>query len=343
MGLVIFLDDYLIALTLGNVMRPVTDRFRVSREKLAYVVDSTAAPVCVLVPLSTWAIYVSGLLESNGMAPQGEGFGAYVEIVPFIFYAWAAVVLVPLVATGLLPDLGPMRAAEARAATGQLAPPDSEHLQTFSSSDGIDDPKLIDFLLPLATLIGATWYFDIDVLKGVLVALATAVALISVRRLMSFKEVSETLFRGFQAMVYPLAIVIMSFVLRNVNDDLGLTDYIIEVVNPVMSGVLLPAVAFLSLSLITFSTGSFWGVYAVSLPIVIPLAQSMGADMNLTLGAVVSAGAFGSHACFYGDATVLSATSSRCNIVAHAVTQLPYSLMAAGIAVGLYALLGYVL
>jgi Na+/H+ antiporter NhaC len=344
LGLLIFLDDYLIALTLGTVMRPVTDRFKVAREKLAYVVDSTAAPVCVLVPLSTWAIYVAGLMESNGAAPPGEGIRTYVEIIPYIAYAWAAVLLVPLVAARWVPDFGPMRAAEERAAKGDLAPPGSKQFSTgFSSADGIESPRLVNFILPLVALIAATWFFDIDVLKGVLVALAVSLVLISSQRLIGIPELSQTLFSGFQAMIYPLAIVVMSFVLRNVNDELGLTQYVIEVVRPVMSGELLPVVAFLSLSLITFATGSFWGVYAVSLPIVIPLAQAMDVNMSLTLGAVVSAGAFGSHACFYGDATVLSASSSECNIVAHAVTQLPYALMAAGISSGFYLLLGYTL
>jgi tetracycline resistance efflux pump len=344
LGLLIFLDDYLIALTLGTVMRPVTDRFKVAREKLAYVVDSTAAPVCVLIPLSTWAIYVAGLLESNGVAPTGEGISTYVGLIPYVTYAWAAVLLVPFVAARWIPDFGPMRAAEDRAARGELAPPGSKPFGTgFSSAEGIDKPRLVNFVLPLVSLVGATWYFDIDVLRGVMVAVAVAVALISLQRLVSVKELSETLFDGFQTMVYPLAIVVMSFVLRNVNDDLGLTQYVIEVVRPVMSGALLPVVAFLSLSLVTFATGSFWGVYAVSFPIIIPLAQSMDVNMSLTLGAVVSAGAFGSHACFYGDATVLSASSSECNIVAHAVTQLPYALVAAGISAGLYLLLGYAL
>jgi Na+/H+ antiporter NhaC len=144
-------------------------------------------------------------------------------------------------------------------------------------------------------------------------------------------------------MVYPLAIVVTSFGLRNVNEDLGLTLYVIDSVKPVMSGALLPAVAFVTLSLIAFATGSFWGVYAVSLPIIVPLAQSMDVSLPLALGAVVSAGAFGSHACFYGDATVLSASASGCSIHAHVMTQLPYVLIAAGVSTVLYVALGALL
>ena len=140
-------------------------------------------------------------------------------------------------------------------------------------------------------------------------------------------------------MVYPLAIVVMAFGLRHVNEDLGLTQFVIESLRPFMIGAFLPAVIFVALSLITFSTGSFWGVYAVSLPIVVPLASSMDVPMPLVLGAVISAGAFGSHACFYGDASVLASSSSGCNLLAHVKTQLPYALLAAAIsALGFLAL-----
>ena len=144
-------------------------------------------------------------------------------------------------------------------------------------------------------------------------------------------------------MVYPLAIVVMSFSLRDVNDALGLTPFVIETVEPVMTGALLPVVSFATLSLITFATGSFWGVYAVSLPIIVPLAQAVDVSVPLTLGAVVSAGAFGSHACFYGDATVLAASSSGCNLLAHVWTQLPYVILSALVASIGFLVLGFTL
>lgn len=346
MGLVIFLDDYLNALAVGAAMGPVTDRFRIAREKLAYIVDSTAAPVCVLVPLSTWAFYVAGLFEGVGAASAGEGLALYRSVIPFVVYAWVAVLLVPLVALGIVPDFGPMRRAEERARGGQLAPDDSpsfeDALGTKSSGSGASSepsPRLSNFLIPLVALIAFSWYLN-DALEGVLIAVFLTVALFLVRRVLSFKEISETFFLGFQSMVYPLGIVVVSFGLRNVNEDLGLTQYVIDSVRPIMSGALLPAVAFVSLSLIAFATGSFWGVYAVSLPIIVPLARSMGVSLPLALGAVVSAGAFGSHACFYGDATVLSASASGCNILAHAYTQLPYALIGAGISAAVYLALG---
>ena len=343
MGLVIFLDDYLNALAVGASMQRVTDRFRVSREMLAYIVDSTAAPVCVLVPLSTWAFYVAGLLEGVGAAPSGEGLALYRSVIPYVVYGWVAVLVVPLVAAGLLPLFGPMKKAEMRAREGEVAPPESPGSDAaFGIDQAPSNPRLSTFLVPLVALIGVSWYLN-DALKGVMVAVALTIVLLLAQRLLSFKEISESFFLGFQSMVYPLGIVVVSFGLRNVNADLGLTQFVIESVQPIMSGALLPAVAFVSLSLIAFATGSFWGVYAVSLPIIVPLAQSMGVSLPLSVGAVVSAGAFGSHACFYGDATVLSAQASGCNLFAHAWTQLPYAALAAAVSTAVYVALGYLL
>ena len=330
LGLVLFIDDYLNALTIGNSMKPVTDRFRVPREMLAYIVDSTAAPVCVLVPFSTWAIYVASLLEAEGLAPSGGGLQAYLSTIPFIVYGWLAAFMVPLVAWGWIPPLGPMRRAELRAATGDLAPPGSESVELeVSPPDSSVPPRLAYFFWPLAVLIGATLYFDVDALKGVLLATAFTVLFYGFFSVMTFAQAIDGAFAGFKTMLYPLAIIVMSFVLKAVNEQLGLTEFVIQSVTPWLSRELLPAVVFVTLSLVTFSTGSFWGVYAVSLPIVIPLAESLGVHPWLAVGAVISAGAFGSHACFYGDASVLSASASGCNNMAHVLTQLPYALIAA--------------
>ncbi|MAI26067.1 MAG: Na+/H+ antiporter NhaC family protein [Myxococcota bacterium] len=341
MGLVIFLDDYLNALAVGGAMQRVTDRYRVSREKLAYVVDSTAAPICVLAPLSTWAFFVAGLLEGVEAAPVGEGMRVYVSTIPYILYAWVAVLLVPLVAMRLIPDLGPMRSAEARAASGILAPPDSSSLQeTFPPEEIPDSPRVVNFILPLCVLIAATWILE-DALRGVMIGVVFTCVMLSTQRVLNLREMSEAFFKGFQTMVYPLAIVVMAFGLRFVNEELKLTEFVIGTLRPFMVSAFLPAVVFLALSVITFSTGSFWGVYAVSLPIVVPLAASMDVPMPLALGAVISAGAFGSHACFYGDASVLAASSSGCNLLAHVKTQIPYAVLSAAISTLGFLALGF--
>jgi len=343
LGLGIFIDDYLNALTVGSSMKKVTDRFKVPREMLAYIVDSTAAPVCVLIPLSTWAIYVGGLLESEGVVPQGAGLQGYLSAIPFIVYGWVAAILVPLVAVNLIPPLGAMKQAEERAIKGNLIPPDSAAISLDLPKSITKESKLTYFILPVLILIIATIFFEIDALKGVMTAIIFTITYFLWDKVLSFTQAMDSVFDGFKTMIYALAIIIMSFVLKEVNDQLGLTQYIIEMVAPWMSRALLPAIAFVALAGITFASGSFWGVYAISLPIIIPLAQELEVNIFLAIGAVISAGAFGSHACFYGDATVLSASASGCNNMAHVMTQLPYALLAGVFSVFIYLGLGFIM
>lgn len=344
LGLVIFIDDYLNALTVGNAMKRVTDSFKVPREMLAYVVDSTAAPICVLIPISTWAIYISGLFESVGFAETGQGVTAYLSVIPFITYAWIAALLVPFVAVGIIPSLGAMKAAEQRVKDGgPLSPPGSEKMMMQIDIEA-EKPIILDFILPIAVLIFATIWFDIDALKGVVYALVFTVLYLSlIRKQITLSKAMDEAANGFKAMFNAITIVVMSFVLKEVNDDLGLTQFVIESISPILNRAWLPALAFITLSAVTFATGSFWGVYAITLPIIIPLAQSMDAHIWLSVGAVISAGAFGSHACFYGDSTVLSSSATGCNNMAHALTQFPYSLLAGVLAFISYAIMGHYL
>jgi len=196
LGIVIFIDDYLNALTVGETMKRVTDKFKVSREMLAYVVDSTAAPVCVLVPLSTWAVFFGGLLVDNGVAAEGQGISVYMQAIPYMLYAWLAVAMVLLVALGVVPAIGPMKKAELRAAKGEPAEAqvDLDQVQTsdeyaiaaieeeFKHAD--NQGKLHNFLVPILLLVAFTVYFDIDVWKGLLATLVITLPYYAVQRLM---------------------------------------------------------------------------------------------------------------------------------------------------------------
>ncbi|QEM83285.1 Na+/H+ antiporter NhaC family protein [Halomonas binhaiensis] len=338
LGLVIFVDDYLNALTISASMKKITDRYGISREKLAYIVDSTAAPVCILVPFSTWAVFFAGLLEDNQVT--SNGMSLYIASIPYMAYAWVAAAIVPLVAIGMFPDFGPMKTAEIRARNGQPVPDGGEEHALELQDNGGTTPHLINFLLPIASLIFATWYFDIDILRGVMVALAVTLVLIASQRLLSFNDTFDTALEGFKAMIMPLGTLVAGFTLKEVNDVLGLTEVVIHAVEPLMTPGLLPAVVFVTMAFLAFATGSFWGLFAVAMPIVLPLAQSVDANMPLVVGALISASAFGSHACFYGDSTVLSAQGSGCSPMAHALTQLPYVLIAAALATGVFLFIG---
>ncbi len=339
LGLVVFIDDYLNALILGRTLRPVADRNRVPRERLAYVIDSTAAPMCLLVPISTWAVYVAGLLEATGAAPPGGGLSAYIGIIPFAFYGWFAVLLVPLVSLGWIPGWGAMRRADQRvAAGGSVAPPgspaDEELSEGFAEEPAAATGQLSDFFLPIATLVVATVLSGNDALRGVIWAIGMVAAQQLVwRRRFSVVALSEAGCKGLADMVPVLVTLLLAFMLGHVNERLHLAEFVIGALGPWLDHRLLPAAAFVCLSGVAFATGSFWGTYAIALPIVIPLAESVGGNSTLAIAAVVSAGGFGSHACFFGDTTVLASQASGCDNLAHSWSQLPYALLAAALSI----------
>lgn len=343
-GIFMFVDDYLNSLAVGSAMRDLTDRYRISREKLAYVVDSTAAPISVIIPLSTWAVFFGGLLEANGVAADGEGVITYIRAIPYMFYAWAAALLVPIVISGRIPNLGSMRAAEQRVIdTGETVPPEAAHIeranQAIRRKEGIT-PRISLYVLPMLSLIFFTLYFEIDFLKGIYVSLTGTVLVIIAMRVLDLHDAFDTVIDGFKMMIEPLGVLVAAFILKDVNDAIGLPAYVIETIEPHLTAELLPAIIFVTMGLVSFATGSNWGVFVIILPIVVTLGTNLGANMTWVIGATLSASTFGSHACFYSDATVLTAQATGCTPLQHAITQIPYALIAALITTVGYLALG---
>lgn len=344
LGLAIFLDDYLSALTVGLSMRKITDAFKVPRSKLAYIVNTTAAPWCVIVPISTWTIFTGAILAKSGVGPANEGLRTYWKMIPFICYGYISVLIIPLFVYGILPWFGRMKKADMHAReTGKL----TQMELTMSSTLDISpmnvkkSPKVIYFLLPILVLLAATIYFKIDALKGVMIAVVFTFFYYFIIKIGSFQQLSETVFSGFNSMVFALAILMMSYVLKDVNDKMGLTQFVLHGVSPYVNKQLLPLLVFASLSLIAVTTGSSWGLYAVAIPLVVPLAKHLDSNVLLNCGAIVSAGVFGSNACLYSDATILTAQSTECNNLENGLTQLPYAFIAFGLSCIAYLILGY--
>jgi len=332
LGLVIFLDDYLNSLTVGATMKAVTDRFRTSRAMLAYVVDSTAAPLCLLVPLSSWGAYFASLLEQNGVAPEGQGLSVFIETIPYLFYPMVAMLIVPLVALGVIPLLGAMRRAEERAETGDLGVFEDDVLAVEENARG----GMSVFFFPIVAMVFFTVFPSIDLLRGVIAGILVTFVHYAVVRVMPLGELFDTCIDGVRSMVPVLAMLLTLFVFVEANDRLGLTPYVIEAVSPFMTPQLLPVVVFITVSLLSFTTGSNWGVIAITMPIAFPLAQTFEVSIPLVMGALFSASGFGSHACFYSDSTVLSAQGAGCRTHEHAITQLPYALLGATVAAILF-------
>ena len=347
LGVVIFIDDYLNCLTVGSCMAPITDKYKVSREKLAYIVDSTAAPVCVLIPISTWAVYIASLVEQAGGAPEGEGMKFFIQTIPYNLYGWIAVLIVPLMILGIIPLLGPMKQAEKRAQEeGILAPPGSQKMD-ISAGEGpsasVTNPKVLNFFLPIAVLIGSTIYFDIDMQMGVLTTVAFMFLLYIPQGILGPEEFFDACVTGVKNMLFPLLMVVLALTFAKANEQLGFLTYVIESAKDLMSPQTMPFVIFIVLGITEFILGLSWGMYAIAVPIVIPLAGLVGADPYLCVGALCSAGVWGSHICFYSDATILSSAASGCDNYRHAVTQMPYGFLGAVLTAVGFLLLGFIM
>ena len=195
----------------------------------------------------------------------------------------------------------------------------------------------------MIALIGGTFYFDVDLLHGVIIGTVVASAMYLIKRRITFSEFSEAFISGFADMFLMFAIIISALTLQKVLAAIGMSDFIVDTVAPYMSPALLPAMAFIIVAVLSFVTGSCWGVPAVTLPIIVPLGMAVGADPVLTVAAILSSATFGAHACFYSDATVLSSSAAGIENMDHALTQIPYALIAGGVAIIGFLVTGFIM
>ena len=344
LGIIIFVDDYLNSLTVGACMTKLTDEHKVPREFLSYVVDSTAAPVCVLIPISTWAAFVGGLLEKYQWAPEGQGLAYFIKTIPFNFYGWIATFIVPLAIIGVIPAIGPMKKAFQRVKDGgPLAPPDSEKIDIHGGKE-VEIPEkcsIWNMIIPILVLVVVTIFSDFQV--AVIVDLAVMFVLYLVQGLMTAEDFVDVSLEGFKSMILPLLLMVLAFLFARVNAEIHFTEYVIKTATGLVTPAFMPLIIFMALSFTEFITGTNWGMYIIALPIVIPLAMNMGVNIPLAVSAVLSAGVFGSHICFYSDATVITSSACGCDNMRHAVTQLPYGLLAAVLSAVCFLIAGMIM
>lgn len=346
LGIIIFIDDYLNSLTVGSCMTTLTDKHRVPREFLSYVVDSTAAPLCVVIPISTWAVFCSRILETNGWAPEGEGILYFMKTIPYNFYGWISALIVPLVILGIIPIFGPMKNAFHRVAQGgSLAPPDSEKIDIRAGKDSVvpTNPKMFNLFIPIAILIVATVIMDFNMQMGVLITLIYMFISYMWQGVMTADEFWDVALEGLKNMMMPILLMILAFLFAEVNEQIHFTYFVITSATKIITPALLPLIVFISLAITEFITGTNWGMYIIALPIVIPLAENLGADITLAVSAVLSAGVFGSHICFYSDATVITSSATGCNNFDHALTQAPYGILAASVSAIFFLVAGLIM
>ena len=349
MGVLIFVDDYLIIMTVSTSMQRLSDHHKVPREALTYIIDSTGAPVCALLPFSTWAVFFAAMFYSEAGVPE-LGFGGpietFIHIIPFIFYAIFAVIMVPLFCMGAVPKMGYMKRAYDRIKeTGMTY---SEASRELNLEEDEDDPadhvqaSAMDFALPIGILIALS-VFTGDIFLAVLAAIVTCFVLYIPRKKMSVTRFCDLAMHGFCNLVPTVAVIFFAFVMQEAMMDIDIANYVISSIRPIMSAPLFPAITFLLVAALNFSTGSVWGIPAIVAPIIMPLCFSIGANPLVTMGAIISGAVLGSHACFYSSATVLTSSCCKIQNMDHALSQLPYAALTAALSTIRYLSCGCVM
>ncbi len=354
-GIGIFFSDLGTPLIVGPIYRPITDKLKISRVKLAWIVDTTASPVAVLVPIIGWGVYAQGLIEGEYLliGRSESSFDAFVAAVPFQFYSLFAIIMVPLVAWFGY-EFGPMARAELAAQAGK----DEKDDIGKGVSDNFNDPnaRAIFVWLPLLVMLGTLLYLLIPygfplksapslVFRGALssayfYSAMTLIALLMIYGAKSFKDSITIYLGGISRMTSVLIILVLAWSLSAVGRELGASEYINSMASENLAPFLLPAMTFLIGAVMSFATGSSWGTYAIMMPLIISAADSIGAPMHVAIGAVLSGGMFGDHCSPISDTTILSASGAGCSQFDHVKTQLPYELFNGTICVICYITAG---
>jgi len=357
LGALIFVDDYFNCLTVGSVMRPVTDKEGMSRAKLAYIIDSTAAPICIIAPISSWAAAVVGVIDGV------DGLQLFINAIPFNFYALLTIVTIIAMAC-LKFDFGPMRKAEEAAAKGDFAAGGA--LEESAEEEKISSKgKVIDLILPVAVLIlSCIWgmiytggFFDgesfvnafancdasVGLALGSMIALLFTFVYYLIRRVIPFRDMMDSIPKGFSQMVPAIMILLLAWSLSGMTGLLGADVFVAALLegNTTMMN-LLPALVFVVALALAFATGTSWGTFSILLPIVAKVVIGDPELLVIVTSACLAGAVCGDHCSPISDTTIMASAGARCNHVMHVSTQLPYALTVAGVSVVMYAVAGFV-
>ena len=360
LGVIIFIDDYFNCLTVGTVMRPVTDKYKISREKLAYIIDATAAPICIIAPVSSWAASVISQMNDSGL----NGIQDFIRTIPFNLYALLTIIMVLIVSLTKV-EFGKMAKFEQVALKG-------EQNQDFQSIDEDDElskivisekGKVFDLIIPIVVLIFSSvasmlyigGYFNGGItiaeafgntsagpalaISGFLTLVVTFLLFVP-RKVLTFKEFMNGISTGVKSMVSAYIILVLAWTISGVCRDLLNTGgYVGSLVqDSSLAGMLIPAVAFCVAGLLAFSMGTSWGTFGILIPIIVVICETTSPELTIiSLSAVLSGSVFGDHCSPISDTTILSSTGARCNHINHVSTQIPYTIV-----VAISCLLGYI-
>ena len=361
LGVLIFIDDYFNCLTVGSVMRPVTDRHHVSRAKFAYLIDATAAPVCIIAPISSWAAAVSGFVEGQ------DGLAIFVRTIPYNFYAILTIVM--MVGMVLMKtEFGAMRTHEINALNGDLYTTSARPYEK-ATDDETPNPRgrVIDLVIPIVVLViccvismiytggffsgtdFVTAFSQSDASVGLAMGsafgLVFAIIFYMIRRVINFRDCMGCIPEGFKAMVPAIMILTFAWTLKAMTDSLGAAVFVEEAMRSVAGGieVILPAIIFLVGCGLAFATGTSWGTFGILIPIVVAVFEKSSPEMMIISMSACMAGAVcGDHCSPISDTTIMASAGAQCDHVTHVSTQLPYAILAAAVSFVTYIVAGFV-
>ena len=361
LGILIFIDDYFNCLTVGSVMRPVTDRHHVSRAKFAYLIDATAAPVCIIAPISSWAAAVSGFVEGQ------DGLAIFVRTIPYNFYAILTIVM--MVGMVLMKtEFGAMRTHEINALNGDLYTTSARPYEN-ATDDETPNPRgrVIDLVIPIVVLViccvismiytggffsgtdFVTAFSQSDASTGLAMGsafgLVFAIIFYMIRRVINFRDCMGCIPEGFKAMVPAIMILTFAWTLKAMTDSLGAAVFVEEAMRSVAGGieVILPAIIFLVGCGLAFATGTSWGTFGILIPIVVAVFEKSSPEMMIISMSACMAGAVcGDHCSPISDTTIMASAGAQCDHVTHVSTQLPYAIVAAAVSFVTYIVAGFV-
>ena len=361
LGILIFIDDYFNCLTVGSVMRPVTDRHHVSRAKFAYLIDATAAPICIIAPISSWAAAVSGFVEGQ------DGLAIFVRTIPYNFYAILTIVM--MVGMVLMKtEFGAMRTHEINALNGDLYTTSARPYEN-ATDDETPNPRgrVIDLVIPIVVLViccvismiytggffsgtdFVTAFSQSDASVGLAMGsafgLVFAIIFYMIRRVINFRDCMGCIPEGFKAMVPAIMILTFAWTLKAMTDSLGAAVFVEEAMRSVAGGieVILPAIIFLVGCGLAFATGTSWGTFGILIPIVVAVFEKSSPEMMIISMSACMAGAVcGDHCSPISDTTIMASAGAQCDHVTHVSTQLPYAILAAAVSFVTYIVAGFV-
>ena len=360
LGVLIFIDDYFNCLTVGSVMRPVTDQHNVSRAKLSYLIDATAAPVCIIAPISSWAAAVTGFVKGE------DGFSIFIRAIPYNFYAILTVVMMVTI-VALKFDYGPMKLHEKNAVKGDLYTTEDRPYATAENEMEEGKGNVIDLVLPILVLIvcciigmiytggffsgtGFVKAFSgsdasVGLMLGSFFAFIITVIFYAVRRVLSFSDSMSCVPEGFKAMVPAILILTFAWTLKAMTDSLGAAEFVANGMQKAAGGLvsLLPAIIFLVGCFLAFATGTSWGTFGILIPIVVAVFSGTNEQMMIiSISACMAGAVCGDHCSPISDTTIMASAGGQCNHVNHVTTQLPYAITAAIVSCVSYVIAGFV-